>query len=58
MKNIIKYEVYLFLRIAITGKESGPDLREIVKIIGIDETFERINNFCDRLLKKDRFGQI
>ena len=47
MKNEIKYECYKFLRLAITGHKSGPDLKKIVEIIGIDEAFERINNFCD-----------
>ena len=48
-RNEIKYEVYRFIRIAITGQESGPDLKEIIKVIGVDEAFKRINNFCDKI---------
>ena len=48
IRNQIKYETYRFLRIAITGQKHGPDLRKIIKIIGIDEAFDRINNYCDK----------
>lgn len=53
MKNRLKYEVHRFLRLAITGQESSPPLTDIIKSIGVDEAFKRINTFCDKLLENN-----
>ena len=53
MKNQLKHDIYTFLRIAITGQESGPDIREIIKMIGIEEAFKRIDKYIDYINETD-----
>lgn len=37
-------EVYKPLRVAVTGKSSGPEIKEVISILGREETVARIND--------------
>ncbi|MDX5348011.1 MAG: glutamate--tRNA ligase, partial [Hymenobacteraceae bacterium] len=42
-------QVMQALRLAVTGLEAGPDLMEIIEVIGRDETTRRIENALEKL---------
>lgn len=39
----------MFIRVAVTGKLNSPDLYAVIKLLGRDETFKRINSFKESL---------
>ena len=42
-------DVSMFLRLAVTGKLNSPDMYEVMKILGREETAERINHMAEEL---------
>ncbi len=44
-KEVKPGQVLPIVRMAISGKKSGPDLHKIIYVLGKDETLQRINNF-------------
>jgi len=42
-------DLSMFLRVAVTGKQSSPDLYTVMQILGEKETVTRIKSFADRL---------
>ena len=44
-KNNLSLNIWKPLRIALTGKENGPDIGKVVEILGGDLSYQRINIF-------------
>ena len=51
-KNVNFVKLMQFLRIALVGKLSGPDLFFIIKIIGKDVTLRRLNSLLNKIKKQ------
>ena len=46
-KNNLSLNIWKPLRIALTGKENGPDIGKVVEILGGDLSYQRINIFIE-----------
>ncbi|MGN1095661.1 MAG: glutamate--tRNA ligase, partial [Eubacteriales bacterium] len=44
-------DISSFIRTAITGKQNSPDMYSIMKIMGKEKVFSRINGQIERLSK-------
>ena len=49
MEHKHKHQFYTLLRVALTGKKDGPDVVKIIKILGVEESFNRINYLLDKV---------
>ncbi|MCI8388485.1 MAG: glutamate--tRNA ligase [Clostridiales bacterium] len=42
-------DISMFLRIAVTGKASSPDMYEVMRILGADKVKARVNAYADKI---------
>ncbi len=42
-------DVSMFLRVAVTGKTTSPDMYEVMSIMGKEKVVSRLNAFCEKL---------